>query len=138
MEHLFHALLIVGGQATRALEDAGITLGAAREAVATEHRERVRSLGLVPPVVAARHSIPDPDDTDTDFSERALAALQRKITGPFDLGLFGHLLDEPSRLVPAVLLRVGVDPGAVRTAALAAGLPDEVTRPVAQDVNDTS
>lgn len=117
LEHLFLALLVVGGPAGKVLRSQGISLAAAREAVEGVHAERIASFGIASPVLAGS-TVPEPTYAQITWTERA-----RRVSGALgglngdDRPLLMALLDEPSGLVEEVLAELGVRPDGVRQAA---------------------
>jgi uncharacterized protein YndB with AHSA1/START domain len=114
VEHLFLALLIVGGPSGRVLGELGVTLHGAREATERVHAEQIGSLGLTPPTSLASSTIPDPMASDTRWSDRALKVMRHDNSLGDDTILLGHLLDEPSGHVVRVLQQLGLSESAVR------------------------
>lgn len=117
LDHLFLALLVVGGPATVLLTEYGLTVGRARDAVATVHRTQVASLGITVPPTPPRRM--QPDSEDVEFTDRALTVMQRADPVSYELEILVALLDEPSRHIGQVLAELGLSETALRTAALA-------------------
>lgn len=122
-EHLFLALLSLGGPVTTALAEAGVTLDAARAELAVRHAERIAGLGIT--IEAPEPNGPIPPYSargQVDYSDRALS-LMRSI--PFDSGAAASLAawkalrDEPSVDVDGLLARLGADADAIERSAAA-------------------
>lgn len=107
VEHLLLGLTVIGGQATTVLEQHGVTLERAREAVAGVHRRRTAELGISVPPEPDRTM--DVDRMDAEFTERALVVMRRDDPEVYDLEILRALLHDPSGLVPEVLDELGVD-----------------------------
>ena len=117
VDHLFLALLVVGGPAAALLTEHGISLQRAREAVAAVHRAQVASLGITVPPTPPRRM--QPDSEGVEFTDRALTVMQRTDPVSYQLEILVALLDEPSGHLDQVLAELGVSESALRTAALA-------------------
>lgn len=124
VEHLFLALALDEQQAGRALREVGITLVAARRAVADLHAEQLASIGVQAELPTSE--LADIERTgDFDWAPRALEVLKlrsNKDELPYATTLLRNLLTEPSGLVPDLLRRLGTTPGAIEKA-----LDDTVT-----------
>ncbi|GAA4022031.1 hypothetical protein GCM10022247_52810 [Allokutzneria multivorans] len=122
VEHLFLALLLSGGAAGKALRRLGITLERARDAVEAVHAERIGSLGIAAPAMPTG-PIREPGNREIEFSERALGVIRTRD----EVGIVRALVDEPSGLVEALLLHLGLTPaevhGAIETAPQQPKLP---------------
>ncbi len=94
VDHLFLALLVVGGPAAALLTEHGISLQRAREAVAAVHRAQVASLGITVPPTPPRRM--QPDSEGVEFTDRALTVMQRTDPVSYQLEILVALLDEPS------------------------------------------
>jgi hypothetical protein len=121
VEHLFLALLRIGGPVTDALAAEGVTLAVGRKAVDQTHAQRLASLGI---------SLPGGSDgprerrqdylAPLEFDQRAQRLLERAANqAEQDVTLFHTLLDEPSGRVRAVLEVLGVEPANLELAAVA-------------------
>lgn len=116
VDHLLLALVVSEQPAGQVLRSLGITLDAAREAVAAQHTAQLASLGVTA-------SVPVPgriafhETGDYRWGERALEIITRASEGS-RLGdaaaVLRELLAEPSGFVGAVLHRLGTDPDEVR------------------------
>lgn len=116
VEHLFLALLGIGGSVTDALARDGVTLATARTAFQSLYASRLARLG-----VASTAAIDDgrriPEGATRGgfvYREGVRAMLENAAAAPHpDLTLFRALLDEPSGHVREVLRDLGVDPDAL-------------------------
>lgn len=115
IDHLFLALVVneqVAGQVLRSL---GITLDAARDAVAAQHAEQLASLGIQSPAPTPNR-ITFHETRDYEWGEGALDILKHATGGKKrgDAGaVLRELLVEPSGLIEAVLIRLDTTPDAV-------------------------
>lgn len=124
VDHMFLALVVneqVAGQVLRSL---GITLDAAREAVAAQHAEQLASLGIAsePPTPGR---IVFHETGGYRWGDRSLEIIKKAGEGENRgdaAAVLRELVVEPSGMIEAVLHRLGTTPGAVT-----AGL-DEVER----------
>ena len=115
VEHLFLALLVVGGESGRVLGALGVTLHGAREAAERVHVEQIGSLGLAAPVASlASSTIPDPNASETRWSDRALKVLRQDNPTGDDRALLTHLLDEPSGHVLRIVQQLGISESVIR------------------------
>lgn len=115
IDHMLLALTVneqVAGQVLRSL---GVTLGAAREAVAAQHAEQIAALGI-------RTEAPEPGritfhETGVgEWSERAIDLIKRSAQGKKRgdaAALLRELVAEPSGFIDAILHRLGTTPGDV-------------------------
>lgn len=112
VEHLFLALLGVGGAVTNTLNSRGITLASAREAFASAHRQRIASLGLTPPTNSAPAGIPPAaPGRPWHFREGVRDMLLAAHNSPQpDVSLLHALVAERTGLVTSVLNSFRVDP----------------------------
>ncbi|WP_051297725.1 SRPBCC family protein [Brevibacterium album] len=117
VDHLFLALMVTEQTAGQVLRSIGITLPAAREAVAAQHDAQLASLGI-------RTEAPAPggitfhETHGYEWGEGALAVIRRSSEGGRRgdaAAVLRELLDEPSGFVEAVLQRLGTTPESVRT-----------------------
>lgn len=113
LDHIFLALLSVGGPVTTALRGRGVTLEGARAAVDGVRVDRAAGLGVSMDVPASRGR-PGPFDApqQVDFTDRAREALTASYsttTWP-DVALWDAVLAEPTQLVHDALARLGVEP----------------------------
>lgn len=112
-EHLFLALLSIGGPVTQELARNGVTLAPARTAFQSLHANRLSRLGMTPSTAAdADRRIPA-GSTRGGFvyRESMRAMLETAAASPHpDRTLFTALLDEPAGHVREVLRDLGVDP----------------------------
>ena len=122
VDHLFLALVTSEQAAGQVLRGAGITLAAAREAVAAQHAEQLRALGV-------DHEPPAPgpivfhETGGYEWTDRAQEVFKRSGSKGNDGGsiaVLRALLDEPSGLIEAVLSRLGVSGGELLARADAA------------------
>ena len=116
IEHLFLALLIVGGASGRVLGDLGVTLHDARAATERVHAEQISSLGVTPPASLASATIPDPQAGEIRWSDRALKLMRHDDSTGDDRLLLGLLLDEPSGHVVRILRQLDISESLVREA----------------------
>jgi len=114
VEHLFLALLIVGGASGRVLGDLGVTLHDARAAAERVHAEQIASLGLTPPASLASSTIPDPQAGEIRWSDRALKLMRHDDSTGDDRLLLALLLDEPSGHVVRILQQLDISESVVR------------------------
>lgn len=115
LEHLFFALLIVGGASSRILSDAGITLSAARTAAAAVHADQVGSLGVIAPALPLQVQQSDPAMLETHWSERALEVMSSDFSLD-DRTVLQAILDEPSGDIGRVLARLQASESEIREA----------------------
>ena len=113
VEHLFLALLGIGGPVTDALAREGVTLSTARAAFRSLHAGRLARLGVTPTTaIGDDRRIPE-GSTRGGFVYRdgVRAMLENAAAARHpDLTLFRALLDEPSGHGREVLRDLGVDP----------------------------
>lgn len=113
VEHLFLALLGIGGSVTDALAREGVTLSTARAAFRSLHARRLARLGVTPATaIGGDRRIPE-GSTRGGFAYRdgVRAMLENAAAARHpDLTLFRALLDEPSGHAREVLRDLGVDP----------------------------
>jgi len=138
LEHLFFALLIVGGASSRILRDAGITLSAARAAAAAVHADQVGSLGVIFPAVPPQAHPSDPAMLETRWSERALEVMSSDFSLD-DRMVLEALLDDSSGQIGRVLARLQASESEIREAMsayveVARVTGDTATGPGWQDV----
>ncbi|MCI1019081.1 hypothetical protein HWD99_10625 [Microbacterium sp. C5A9] len=110
VEHLFLALLSIGGPVTDALARDGVTLAAARTAFQTLHANRLARLGVSPEGRDADRRIPE-GTTRGGFVYRdgVRVMLENAAADPHpDRALFAALVDEPSGHVREVLRELGI------------------------------
>ncbi|MFT4232490.1 MAG: SRPBCC family protein [Leucobacter sp.] len=116
IDHLLLALVVNEQLAGQVLRSFGITLSAARDAVAAQHAAQLASLGI-------RSDAPAPDritfheTNDSEWGESALEIIKRSAEGERagDAGaVLRELLAETSGLIEAVLHRLGTAPEEVR------------------------
>lgn len=112
-EHLFLALVTIGGPVTDALAERAVTLTVAREAFEELHAHRLASLGVVRP--SSEDSLRRiPEGTTRGgfvYSDGARKALELASNRPSqDSALFQTLVEEPSGHIREVLQRLGVNP----------------------------
>lgn len=113
VEHLFLALLSIGGSVTDALAGQGVTLVNAREAFAGLHVRRAARLGVrVDESADSARRIPDSNARGgfvyRDGVRKMLEDASSK-KAP-DIALFTELVDEPSGHIREVLRELDVDP----------------------------
>jgi uncharacterized protein YndB with AHSA1/START domain len=120
VEHLFLALVSVGGSVTDSLAKRGVTLDAARAAFEHIHARHLSSIGV------AASGLHDADRRIPDGSARGGYAyrhgvrrmLEEASAAPVpDVALFRALLDEPSGHAREALRELRVDPDALDLAA---------------------
>jgi hypothetical protein len=114
VEHLFLALLIVGGASGRVLGDLGVTLHNARAAAERVHAEQISSLGVTPPASLASATIPDPQAGEIRWSDRALKLMRHDDSTGDDRLLLTLLLDEPSGHVIRILQQLDISESVLR------------------------
>jgi ATP-dependent Clp protease ATP-binding subunit ClpA len=114
LEHVFLALIIVGGSSGRVLGDLGVTLHRARNAAERVHAEQISSLGLTPPASLASSTIPDPQVGEIRWADRALKVMRHDNSTGDDRILLTHLLDEPSGHVVRIVEQLGLSESRVR------------------------
>lgn len=116
VDHLFLALVVNEQQAGQALRGLGISLEAAREAVADQHASQLASLGIHASTPA--HSrIAVRQNVDYVWGRAALEVMKRSAAGSSrgDAdAVLRELLAEPSGLIDAILQRLGTTPDVVR------------------------
>lgn len=126
IEHLLLALVLDESRAGQVLRGTGITLDAARTAVADLHTSQLASLGITA-------EPPQPDrivfheTTGYEWSERAMTLLSRAGDGGeqgYPGTLLGLLLAEPSGLIADLLGHLGTTPDAVGAALDSGDAPD--------------
>lgn len=115
LDHLFLALVVNEQPAGRALRGLGITLDAARDAVAAQHAEQLASLGITmePP---APGRITFHETGGYTWGERALDVIQAAGSGGKRgdaAAVLRELVVEPSGLIAAVLHRLATTPESV-------------------------
>lgn len=116
VDHLFLALVVNEQQAGQALRGLGISLEAAREAVADQHASQLASLGIHASTpghsrIAVRQNV------DYVWGRAALEVMKRSAAGSSrgDAdAVLRELLAEPSGLIDAILQRLGTTPDVVR------------------------
>lgn len=112
-EHLFLALLSIGGPVTEALAGQGVTLSGAREAFAGVHARRAAQFGVrVPESAESAKRIPDSNARGgfvyRDGVRKILEHASNQ-TVP-DVALLNALVNEPSGHIKEVLRELDVDP----------------------------
>lgn len=117
LEHLFLALTLDPGDGGQVLRAAGVTLDAARAAIAAEQRERLASLGVAaaPP---REERIVFHETDGYAWTDRAASVLAEASNGPADGGSAGvlrRLVAEPSGTIEALLRRLSLDGDDLRT-----------------------
>lgn len=123
VEHLFLALVIVGGVSSRVLEDLGVTLRDARGACARVHAEQLAPLGMEFPSMESAAAIPDPSVGGFRWSDRGRGVMRKAELQDDDRGLLLALLEEPSGHVSRIVRQLGVSETAVREAARGCRVP---------------
>lgn len=117
IDHLLLALTITEQLAGQVLRASGITLDAARDAVAAQHAEQLAGLGIAAdPPPAGRITFHE-TTARAEWSERALTIFQRaseRDRRGDAAAVLRELLGEPSGLVDAVLGKLGTDAVALR------------------------
>ena len=116
LEHLLLALVLDEGLAGQVLRAQGITLEGARTAIAEQHREQLASIGIDSEAVSGGR-IAFHETSGYEWSETALRLMRRadaRGSGGATVGILRELVDEPSGLIPAVLLRLGTTPERIR------------------------
>lgn len=126
LDHLFLALVLSEQTAGQLLRDMGVTLGAARQAVADTHSSQLASLGIHAELPQADR-ITFHESGGYEWSERASAILSAATSPENDdvtAAVLWRLLAEPSGLTADLLERLGTTPHAVRSRldAVAPGL----------------
>jgi uncharacterized protein YndB with AHSA1/START domain len=120
VEHLFLALLSIGGPVTDLLAERGVTLAAGRAAFERIHARRLSGIGVsIPGRGGADRRIPA-GNTRGGFVYRAgvRKMLEDAANAPAqDIALFHALLDEPSGDAREVLRELGVEPDTFGLAA---------------------
>ena len=111
LEHVLLALVIDEGTAGQALRSLGITLAAARAAVADQHREQLASLGVDADLPEAGR-IRSLERGAYDWTKRASNLLTAD-AGDGSPAVLRALLAEPSGTVEAILARLGQTPADV-------------------------
>lgn len=115
LDHLFIALVTSEQTAGQVLRAVGITLRGAREAVAEQHAEQLRALGV-------EHAPPAPgpivfhETGGYEWTKRAQDVLNKASARGNDGSasvVLRELLAEPSGLIDAVLARLGVSAGEI-------------------------
>jgi hypothetical protein len=116
IEHLFLALVIDGGVGGQVLRSLGITLSAARAAVADEHADRLASLGVSADVDESRRIVFH-ETAGYEWTDRAVAVLAPawNSASADSAAVLRTLLAEPSGSITALLTRLGVEPAAVES-----------------------
>nr|WP_236571399.1 Clp protease N-terminal domain-containing protein [Microbacterium hydrocarbonoxydans] len=116
VEHVFLALLGIGGPVTDALAREGVTLGTARAEFQSLHAGRLARLGVTPATaIDGDRRIPE-GSTRGGFvyREGVRTMLENAAASPHpDLTLFTALLDEPTGHVREVLRDLDADPDAL-------------------------
>lgn len=113
VEHLFLALLSIGGPVTDALAGGGLTLAGAREAFAGVHARRAAQLGVrVPESAESAKRIPDSSARGGFVYRDGVRAMLEAASNQSvqDVALFKELIDEPSGHIREVLRDLDVDP----------------------------
>jgi len=116
IEHVFLALVIDDGTAGQVLRRAGITLDAARKAVAEQHREHLSSIG-VQAELPGDGRIRFLEQGGIDWTDRALNLVSRaggKHKSGDATAVLRELLAEPSGTVDELLERLGTSADEVR------------------------
>ncbi|WZH35769.1 MAG: Clp protease N-terminal domain-containing protein [Microbacterium enclense] len=125
-DHLLLALTLDDGTAGQVLRASGVTIDRAREAVATQHREQLGSLGVdVEPAIAGPIALGDPAGYDWTEPARTVMTQATTVGETGDsVAVLRALLDEPSGFVAAVLERLDTSAASVRELlSQAAALP---------------
>ncbi|GAB2516590.1 Clp amino terminal domain protein [Corynebacterium atrinae] len=113
VEHLFLALLGIGGPVTEALAQRGVTIPTARSAIEKVHADRIASLGLSLPISPEQHRIP-PNVPGRPWAFRAGVRdmlLDAQDHPQPDVALFSSLVSEPTGVVSVALQSMGIQPG---------------------------
>ena len=115
VEHVLLALVIDDGTAGQVLRAMGIRLDAARDAVASQHRDQLASLGIAAEMPEEAR-IRFPQQGASDWSDRALKLLtdagSRGKSGD-TTAVLRELLVEPSGTAEGILTRLGRAPAAI-------------------------
>ncbi|MGO1546810.1 Clp protease N-terminal domain-containing protein [Microbacterium gubbeenense] len=115
VEHVLLALVIDDGTAGQVLRAMGIRLDAARDAVASQHRDQLASLGIAAEMPEEAR-IRFPQQGASDWSDRALKLLtdagSRGKSGD-TTAVLRELLVEPSGTAEGILTRLGHAPAAI-------------------------
>ena len=116
LDHLFLALVLSEQTAGQVLRSLGITLDAARGAVADEHSEQLAALGVLAAPDAGRIVFHETDGYE--WSDRAVRLIRRASAGGKRgdaSAVLRELLSEPSGMLAAILERLGTTPDEVRS-----------------------
>jgi ATP-dependent Clp protease ATP-binding subunit ClpA len=114
VEHLFLALVSIGGPVTDFLAEHGVTLTAARAAFERIHARRLSGIGVSVPEGAARRIPAGNTRGGFVYREGVRKLLEDAANEPAqDVALFRALLDQPSGDAREVLRDLGVDPDAL-------------------------
>lgn len=114
IEHVFLALLGVGGPVTEALAERGVTLDTARKAFERLHAQRVAALGILTTDAGARR-IPDGVARGGFVYRDGVRRMLEEAAGEKaqDVALFARLIDEPSGHIRELLREFAVDADAL-------------------------
>ncbi|WP_156761445.1 SRPBCC family protein [Microbacterium karelineae] len=115
IEHLFLALVISEQTAGQVLRGAGITLDAARAAVAEQHAAQIASLGIAARL-PANGPIAIHESGHREWTERAIDVIVRsspRNTSGDASPILRALVTEPSGMIEEILARLGTTPEAV-------------------------
>lgn len=121
VEHLFLALMSVGGSVTDSLAERGVTLDAAREAFEHIHARHLLGIGVVASGLRdSGRRIPDGSSRGGFVYREGVRTMLEEASAASvpDVALFRALLDEPSGHVRDALRELGVDPDALDLAAI--------------------
>ena len=114
-EHMLLALTIDPGIAGEALRQQGVTLHAAREAVAAQHADHLNALGFSPAEISSG-PIVFHETGGYEWSEGALAVLKLASSGKNSgdsVAMLRALVHKPSGMVESILERLGTSPAAI-------------------------
>jgi uncharacterized protein YndB with AHSA1/START domain len=112
VEHLFLALVSIGGSVTDALGDRGVTLATARDAFERLHAHRLSSLGIVLPAArAGTRRIPEGNARGGFVYREGVRKILELASNQShqDVALLTALIEEPSAHIDEVLQELGVD-----------------------------
>ncbi|WP_110587955.1 Clp protease N-terminal domain-containing protein [Microbacterium suaedae] len=112
IEHLFLALLLSEQTAGQVLRRTGITLEAARTAVADQHGAQIASLGIEAEL-PSENRITFHEDGQYEWTDRAIEVFTRAGRRKDARGasaVLRELLDEPSGIIAEILTRLGTSP----------------------------
>lgn len=124
IEHLFLALLIVGGAGSRVLGSLGVTLSSAREACGHVHAEQIALLGITSSRPEPATGIPDPSIGGFRWSARGAAIMRTVDLEHDDSQLLIALLEESSGHITRVLRQLSLTEAMVLSAAAECRIPD--------------